>query len=80
MAGAIVASAGVVLIIASKNPPLSWTSDATGWAVFDVGLLLMVVGSLLFGIVTVLTRTHLINTHPGVDSALPESTDTFRKS
>jgi hypothetical protein len=51
MAGAIVASAGVVLIIASKNPPLSWMSDVVGWAVFDVGILLLVVGSLLFGIV-----------------------------
>jgi hypothetical protein len=54
MLGVIVASAGVVLIIASKNPPLSWTSDATGWAVFDVGILLLVVGSLLFGIVALI--------------------------
>jgi hypothetical protein len=54
MAGTIVASAGVVLIIASKNPPLTWTSDATGWAVFAAGVLLVVVGSLLFGIVALL--------------------------
>jgi hypothetical protein len=54
MLGVIVASAGVVLIIASKNPPLSWTSAATGWAVFDVGISLLVVGSLLFGIVALL--------------------------
>jgi hypothetical protein len=55
MAGVIVASAGVVLIIASKNPPLTWTSDATGWAVFGVGVLLLAVGSLLYGIVAVRT-------------------------
>src|SRR5215207_2740861 len=54
MAGTIVASAGVVLIIASKNPPLSWASAAAGWAVFDVGVLLLVLGSLLFGIVALL--------------------------
>ena len=54
MAGAILASAGVVLIIASKNPPLSWTSEAAGWAVFDLGILLLVLGSLLFGIVALL--------------------------
>jgi hypothetical protein len=56
MAGTILASAGVVLIIASKNPPLSWTSAETGWAVFDVGMLLLVVGSLLFGIVALLVH------------------------
>ena len=50
IAGAIVASAGVVLIIASKNLPSS-TSAQAGWALFDVGGLLLVVGSLLFGIV-----------------------------
>ena len=54
MAGAILASAGVVLIIASKNLPSS-TSAAAGWAVFDVGGLLLVVGALLFGIVAVRT-------------------------
>jgi len=56
MVGAILASAGVVLIIASKNPPLSWTSAETGWDVFDVGVLLLVVGSLLFGIVALLVH------------------------
>jgi hypothetical protein len=50
MAGAILASAGVVLIIASKNLPSSTSAEA-GWALFDVGGLLLVVGSLLFGIV-----------------------------
>jgi hypothetical protein len=53
MAGVIVASAGVVLIIASKNLP-SNTSAEAGWAVFDVGISLLVVGSLLFGIVALL--------------------------
>ena len=56
MAGVIVASAGVVSIIASKNPPLSGMSAAAGWAVFDVGVSLLVVGSLLFGIVAVRTN------------------------
>jgi hypothetical protein len=60
MAGVILASAGVVLIIASKNPPLSWTSAETGWAVFDVGVLLVVVGSLLFGIVALLVGKALL--------------------
>lgn len=55
IAGTIVASAGVVLIIASKNPPLLWMSDATGWAVFGAGVLLLAVGSLLYGIVAVRT-------------------------
>ena len=53
MLGAILASAGVVLIIASKNLP-SNTSAEAGWAVFDVGISLLVVGSLLFGIVALL--------------------------
>jgi hypothetical protein len=61
MAGVIGAGAGVVLIIASKNPPLSWMSAEAGWAVFDVGISLLVVGSLLFGIVAVrINRAWLI--------------------
>jgi hypothetical protein len=52
-AGAIVASAGVVLIIASKNLPSSTSAEA-GWDVFYLGGLLLVVGSLLFGIVALL--------------------------
>ncbi len=47
-AGAILASAGVVLIIASKNLPSS-TPEETGWNVFYLGGLLLVIGSLLFG-------------------------------
>lgn len=50
MAGTILASAGVVLIIVSKNLP-SNQSETVGWALFDVGGLLLVVGCLLFGIV-----------------------------
>jgi hypothetical protein len=46
-AGAILASAGVVLIIASKNLPAS-TPEETGW---NLGGLLLVIGSLLFGTV-----------------------------
>jgi hypothetical protein len=53
MAGAILASAGVVLIIASKNLPSSTSAEA-GWAVFYLGMLVLVVGSLLFGIVALL--------------------------
>ncbi len=49
-AGAILASAGVVLIIASKNLPSS-TPEETGWNVFYLGGLLLVIGSLLFGTV-----------------------------
>ncbi|HZD55847.1 MAG TPA: hypothetical protein VE136_03940 [Anaerolineales bacterium] len=49
-AGAILASAGVVLIIASKNLPSS-TPEATGWNVFYLGGLLLVIGSLLFSTV-----------------------------
>lgn len=49
-AGAIIASAGVVLIIASKNLPSS-TPEETGWNVFYLGGLLLVTGSLLFGTV-----------------------------
>ena len=54
MAGTTLASAGVVLIITSKNLPSS-TSEEVGWALFDVGGLLLVVGSLLFGIVVLRT-------------------------
>lgn len=54
MAGTTLASAGVVLIITSKNLPSS-TSEEVGWALFDVGGLLLVVGSLLFGIVALRT-------------------------
>lgn len=49
-AGAILASAGVVLIIASKNLP-SGTPEETGWNVFYLGGLLLVIGTLLFGTV-----------------------------
>jgi hypothetical protein len=49
-AGAILASAGVVVIIASKNLP-SGTPEETGWNVFYLGGLLLVIGSLLFGTV-----------------------------
>jgi hypothetical protein len=52
MAGVFVASAGVVLIILSKNVP-SGISEDVGWALFDVGGLLLVTGSLLLGIVAV---------------------------
>ena len=51
-AGAILASAGVVLIIASKNLP-SDTPEETGWNVFYLGGLLLVIGSLLFGTIAV---------------------------
>jgi hypothetical protein len=50
VAGAILASAGVVLIIASKNLPASTSAEA-GWNLFYLGMLLLVVGSLLIGIV-----------------------------
>jgi len=53
MAGAIVASAGVVLIIASKNLPSNTLAEA-GWDVFYLGMLVLVVGSLLFGTVALL--------------------------
>jgi len=53
MAGAILASAGVVLIIASKNLPSSTSAEA-GWNLFYLGMLVLVVGSLLFGIVALL--------------------------
>jgi hypothetical protein len=49
-AGAILASAGVVLIIASKNLPSS-TPEETGWNVFYLGGFLLVIGSLIFGTV-----------------------------
>lgn len=42
------ASAGVALIIASKNVPSSISSD-TGWTVFCAGGLLLVLGSPLLG-------------------------------
>ena len=48
MAGVILASAGVMLIIASKNLPSSITADS-GWTVFYAGGLLLVIGSLLLG-------------------------------
>ncbi len=47
-AGVILAIAGVILIIASKNMPPT-TPDETGWNVFYFGGLLLVIGSLLFG-------------------------------
>jgi len=47
-AGAVIASAGVVLIIASKNLP-SGTPEATGWNLFYLGGFFLVIGSLLFG-------------------------------
>lgn len=50
-AGTILASVGVVLIIASKNLPSS-TPEETGWNVFYLGGLLLVIGSLLFGTVS----------------------------
>jgi len=53
MLGAILASAGVVLVIVSKNLPSSTSAEA-GWDVFYLGMLLLVVGSLLFGIVALL--------------------------
>lgn len=49
LAGVIVASAGVVLIIASKLP--SSLSEEAAWNVFYSGGFLLVIGSLLFGIV-----------------------------
>ncbi len=48
--GAIIASAGVVFIIASKNVPAS-VSDEAAWNVFYLGGFLLIIGSLLFGIV-----------------------------
>jgi hypothetical protein len=53
MAGAILASAGVVMIIASKNLPSSTSAEA-GWNLFYLGMLVLVVGSLLFGFVALL--------------------------
>jgi len=47
-AGTILASAGVVFIIASKNLP-SRTPEETAWNVFYLGGLLLVIGSLIFG-------------------------------
>jgi hypothetical protein len=54
MAGAILASAGVVLVIVSKNLPSS-TSAETGWDLFYLGMFLLVLGSLIFGTVAVWT-------------------------
>jgi uncharacterized membrane protein len=48
--GAIIASAGVVFIIASKNVPAS-VSDEAAWNVFYLGGFLLIIGSLLFGTV-----------------------------
>ena len=48
MAGVILAIAGVMLIIASKNLPSSISADS-GWTVFYAGGLLLVIGSLLLG-------------------------------
>ncbi|HET7532015.1 MAG TPA: hypothetical protein VFJ83_02615 [Nocardioidaceae bacterium] len=46
----VVAGAGVVVIIVSKNLPSS-VSDDTGWAIFYAGGLLLLVGLLLLGAV-----------------------------
>lgn len=54
MAGAILASAGVALVIASKNLPSSISEEAA-WNVFYLGGFLLVIGSLLFGIVVLRT-------------------------
>ena len=59
VAGTILASAGVVLIIVSKNLP-SDTSETVGWALFDVGGLLLVVGCLLFGIAALRTKAWIL--------------------
>lgn len=61
LAGLLVASAGVVLIIASKNLPSSITEDAA-WNVFYSGGLLLVIGSLLFGIVAWYRKAWLFGT------------------
>jgi len=57
-AGTLLASAGVVLIIASKNLP-SRTPEETAWNVFYLGGFLLVIGSLLFGTVA-LRKSRLI--------------------
>jgi hypothetical protein len=49
-AGASLAGAGVLLIVASKNLPAS-TPEETAWNVFYLGGFLLIVGSLLFGTV-----------------------------
>lgn len=56
MAGIIVASAGVVLIIATK---LSSLAEEVAWNVFYAGGLLLVIGSFLFGIVAWYRRAWL---------------------
>ena len=50
LVGLVVAGAGVVVIIVSKNLPSS-VSDDTGWAIFYAGGLLLLVGLLLLGAV-----------------------------
>jgi hypothetical protein len=61
LAGLLVASVGVVLIIASKNLPSSITEDAA-WNVFYSGGLLLVIGSLLFGVVAWYRKAWLFGT------------------
>src|SRR5689334_9177408 len=47
LAGVLLASAGVILIILSKNLPVS---DQAGWGLFYLGVLVLVGGSLLSGV------------------------------
>lgn len=61
LAGLLVASVGVVLIIASKNLPSNISEDAA-WNVFYSGGLLLVIGSLLFGIVAWYRKASLFGT------------------
>jgi hypothetical protein len=53
-AGAIVTTAGLVLVIASKNVPSSISEEAA-WNVFYLGGTLLVLGSLLIGVVVLRT-------------------------